>query len=481
MTEDVLTHTDVWNKCLQVIRDNINIQSFRTWFEPIKPLRLEGHVLTIQVPSQFFYEWIEEHYIALLRRTLRHFLGPEAKLEYSVIVENGAAEAEKVAVSMPTMTGEYKAKNPPVNLPLTGGKTIPNPFVIPGLKKVSINPQLNSYYTFDSFIEGECNRLARTAGLAVATRPGQTAFNPLLIYGGVGLGKTHLAQAIGNEVKKNHPNKVVLYVSSEKFTNQFVDSIKNNSVSDFISFYQLVDVLIVDDIQFFAGKERTQDIFFHVFNHLHQTDRQLILTSDCPPSELKGMEERLLSRFKWGLSADLQSPDLETRIAILRNKMYLEGITIPEEVTEYIAHNISSNVRELEGALISLLAQSSFNRKDIDIDLAQSIVKNFVKNASREISIDSIQKIVSDYFRLPVEKLKEKTRKREIVQARQISMFFAKQYTKSSLKTIGLHFGGRDHSTVIHALHTVDDLITTDKEFRRYVDDIRKKIQLASA
>jgi chromosomal replication initiator protein len=480
MTEEVLTHTDVWNKCLQVIRDNINIQSFRTWFEPIKPLRLEAGILTIQVPSQFFYEWIEEHYISLLRRTLRHFLGPDAKLEYSVIMENGGEDGDKLSVNMPTQIGEYKVKNPPVNMPLTGSKTIPNPFVIPGLKKVSINPQLNSYYTFESFIEGECNRLARTAGLAVATRPGQTAFNPLLVYGGVGLGKTHLAQAIGNEVKKNHPNKVVLYVSSEKFTNQFVDSIKNNSVSDFISFYQLVDVLIVDDIQFFAGKERTQDIFFHVFNHLHQTDRQLILTSDCPPSDLKGMEERLLSRFKWGLSADLQSPDFETRIAILQNKMYLEGINIPNDVTEYIAHNISSNVRELEGALISLLAQSSFNRKEIDIDLAQAIVKNFVKNASREISIDSIQKIVSDYFRLPVEKLKEKTRKREIVQARQISMFFAKQYTKSSLKTIGLHFGGRDHSTVIHALHTVDDLISTDKEFRRYVDDIRKKIQITS-
>jgi chromosomal replication initiator protein len=480
MTEEVLTHTDVWNKCLQVIRDNINIQSFRTWFEPIKPLRLEAGILTIQVPSQFFYEWIEEHYISLLRRTLRHFLGPDAKLEYSVIMENGGEDGDKLSVNMPTHIGEYKVKNPPVNMPLTGSKTIPNPFVIPGLKKVSINPQLNSYYTFESFIEGECNRLARTAGLAVATRPGQTAFNPLLVYGGVGLGKTHLAQAIGNEVKKNHPNKVVLYVSSEKFTNQFVDSIKNNSVSDFISFYQLVDVLIVDDIQFFAGKERTQDIFFHVFNHLHQTDRQLILTSDCPPSDLKGMEERLLSRFKWGLSADLQSPDFETRIAILQNKMYLEGINIPNDVTEYIAHNISSNVRELEGALISLLAQSSFNRKEIDIDLAQAIVKNFVKNASREISIDSIQKIVSDYFRLPVEKLKEKTRKREIVQARQISMFFAKQYTKSSLKTIGLHFGGRDHSTVIHALHTVDDLISTDKEFRRYVDDIRKKIQITS-
>lgn len=476
------THQEIWGKCLEVIRDNIPTQSFRTWFEPIEPISLEKNVLTIQVPSQFFYEWIEEHYIGLLRRTIKHFLGADAKLEYSVIMEPSTTpEVESVSVHMPATTQDYRSTNPPVHLPLNTAKSVPNPFVIPGLKKVSINPQLNPYYTFDSFIEGECNRLARTAGVAVANRPGQTAFNPLLIYGGVGLGKTHLAQAIGNEVKRQHPSKVVLYVSSEKFTNQFVDSIKNNSVSDFISFYQLVDVLIVDDIQFFAGKERTQDIFFHVFNHLHQSDRQLILTSDCPPNDLKGMEERLLSRFKWGLSADLQSPDLETRMAILQNKMYHEGMEMPEDVVEYIADNITSNIRELEGALISILAQSSFNRRDIDMDLAHQIVKNFVKNANRELSIDSIQKIVSEYFRLPVEKLKEKTRKREIVQARQISMFFAKQFTKSSLKTIGLHFGGRDHSTVIHALNTVDDLMATDKEFRRYVDDIRKKIQLATS
>jgi chromosomal replication initiator protein len=470
----------LWGKCLEVIQDNINTQSFRTWFEPIRPLRLEGNTLTIQVPSQFFYEWIEEHYVSLLRRTIRHFMGPEAKLEYSVIIENGEGGRES-SINIPTLSHEHSTKNPPVNLPLNNPKAIPNPFVIPGLKKVSIDPQLNPYYTFDSFIEGESNRLSRTAGLAVAKNPGQTAYNPLLIYGGVGLGKTHLAQAIGNEVKRHHPNKVVLYVSSERLMNQFIDSVKNNSVSDFLSFYQLVDVLIVDDIQFFGGKDRTQDIFFHVFNHLHQNGKQIILTSDTPPNELKSIDERLLSRFKWGLTADLQVPDQETRIAILKNKMYLEGIEIPDEVVEYIAYNITSNIRELEGAMISILAQSSFNRRDIDMELARQIVKNFVRNASREISIDNIQKIVSEYFHLPVEKLKEKTRKREIVQARQISMYFAKNFTKSSLKTIGLHFGGRDHSTVIHALNTVSDLMSTDKKFLQYVEDIRKKIQMCTA
>lgn len=476
----VMNYSAVWNKCLEVIRDNINTQSYKTWFEPIKPVRLDNNVLTIQVPSQFFYEWIEEHYVSLLSKTIRHFLGPDAKLEYSVVMESSNGEQQQYTVNMPTSFGEHKTKNPPVNLPLSSNRPPLNPFVIPGLKKISIDSQLNPMCTFDSFIEGECNRLARAAGLNIATRPGQTSYNPLLIYGSFGLGKTHLAQAIGNEVKRLNPEKVVLYISSEKFTNQFVDSIKNNTVSDFISFYQLIDVLIVDDIQFLAGKERTQDIFFHVFNHLHHSNRQIILTSDVAPGELKGMEERLLSRFKWGLSADLGVPDLETRMAILRHKMYQEGIEIPEEVVEYIAYNIKTNVRELEGAMISIIAQSSFNRKEIDLDLARHVIKNFVKNASRELSIDTIQKLVCEYFQISQEKLKEQTRKREYVQARQIAMYFCKEFTKSSLKTIGLHFGGRDHSTVIHALNTVNDLTCTDKEFKRYIEELRKKIQLCS-
>jgi chromosomal replication initiator protein len=472
---------EIWMQCLEVIKDNITPQHFKTWFEPVKPVKLENNVLTIQVPSQFFYEYLEEHFITLLYRTIKHFIGPDAKLEYRIVMEQGTDQTPKFAVNLPTVSSDIPPASFNGQISLGAGRSIPNPFVIPGLKKVSIDPQLNPLYTIDSFIEGECNRLARTAGIAVSNKPGQTAFNPLLIYSGVGLGKTHLAQAIGNETKKNFPNKVVLYVGSEKFTNQFIEAVKNSSVGDFVQFYQLIDVLIIDDVQFFAGKERTQDIFFHIFNHLHQTGKQLILTSDCPPNQLKGMEERLLSRFKWGLSADLQPPDLETRIAILKNKMYVEGIEIPDEVTEYIAHNITTNVRELEGAMISLMAQSTFNRRGIDLDLAKQIIKNFVRNTCREISIDSIQKIVCDYFQLPVERLKEKTRKREIVQARQISMYFAKEYTKSSLKTIGLHFGGRDHSTVIHALHTVNDLIDTDREFKRYVEDIKKKIQLSSA
>ncbi len=477
----VKTYADVWSDCLKIIKDNVSLQSFKTWFEPIKPVKLEDNVLTIQVPSQFFYEWLEEHYVSLLRKTIKRELGDEARLEYRIVVENSSGKANPYTIKYPNYnTGNNK--NPEVSAPLVVGNSIKNPFIIPGLKKVNIESQLSSQYNFDSYVEGDCNRLARSAGFAVATKPpGATAFNPLVLYGGVGLGKTHLAQAIGNEFKQNFPNKTVLYVSSEKFTNQFIDALKNNAVNDFIHFYQLIDVLIMDDIQFFANKDKTQDIFFHIFNHLHQSGKQLVLTSDRSPRDLEGMEERLLSRFKWGLSADLQLPDFETRIAILEKKMYADGIELPREVVEFVAYNISTNIRELEGALISLLAQASLNKKEIDLDLSKKIIKNFVKSISREVSIEYIQKTVCEHFSIPVEKLKEKTRKRAVVQARQLSMYLAKNFTKNSLKVIGKHFGGRDHSTVIHSCQAVQNLIDTDTMFSDSVKDIEKKIQMSIA
>jgi len=357
--------------------------------------------------------------------------------------------------------------------------TIKNPFVIPGLKKINVDANLNASYTFENFIEGECNRLARSAGYAVASKPGGTSFNPLLIYGGVGLGKTHLAHSIGIEIKNNNPEKIVLYVSSERFTHQFIDAVKNNETNDFVHFYQMIDVLIIDDIQFLAGKEKTQDVFFHIFNHLHQTGKQIILTSDKAPVDMQGVEQRLLSRFKWGLSADLQSPGLETRIAILKKKMYQDGIELPGDVIEYLAYSITTNVRELEGALISLIAQSSLNKKAVTLDLAKQMIDKFVKNTAREVSIDYIQKVVSDYFNMPVELMKSKTRKREIVQARQISMYFSKKLTKSSLASIGMQCGGKDHATVLHACKTVNNLQDTDKHFRKYITDLDKKLNLS--
>ncbi|MFN5428320.1 MAG: chromosomal replication initiator protein DnaA, partial [Bacteroidota bacterium] len=357
---------------------------------------------------------------------------------------------------------------------------VKNPFVIPGLKKMQIDPQLNPIYTFDAFVEGDCNRVARRAGKTVAEKPGNNSFNPLVIYGGVGLGKTHLAQAIGNEVKRLHPSKVVLYVSSEKFINQFQDHSRNNAINDFIHFYQLIDVLIIDDVQFFSRAERSQDAFFAIFNHLHQSGKQLVLTSDKAPKDLDGMQERLLSRVRWGLSADLQIPDYEVRIEILEKKMKNDGLEMPRDVVKYVAYNINTNVRELEGALISLLAQSSLNKKEIDVELAKKVLRNFVKTSSKEITIEAIQKMVCEYFDVSYDKLLHKTRKREIVQARQITMYLAKAFTKNSLKNIGEHFGGRDHTTVIHSCQTVKDLMDTDSFFRENVMELTQKVQLAA-
>src|SRR6185437_8255774 len=323
------THQELWDNCLAVIKDNVNGQSYKTWFEPIVPVKLEGKILTIQVPSVFFFEWLEEHYVSLLKKTIKKEMGPGAKLEYNIIVENSSDGTKPHTMKVPTQRHKHD-DDLEISIP-SNGSSFKNPFIIPGIKKVNIDSQLNASYNFSNYIEGDCNRLARSAGQAVAARPGGTSFNPLFIYGGVGLGKTHLAQAIGNQVKENLKNKTVLYITSEKFTSQFVESIKNNSINDFVNFYQLIDMLIVDDVQFFANKDKTQDIFFHIFNHLQQNGKQLVLTSDRPPKDLAGLEERLLSRFKWGLSADLQIPDFETRYAIMEHKMYADGIELSKD------------------------------------------------------------------------------------------------------------------------------------------------------
>ena len=472
-------HERIWNNCLNVIKDNVPSISFRTWFEPIVPLKLENDILTIQVPSPFFYEYLEEQYIDILRKVIKKEMGPEAKLEYNVVMQNNSYNNNKpYTVKFPAKSSK-EIKNTPVSVPLDASEnTIKNPFVIPGLKKLDIDPRLNPENSFDNFIEGECNRLARSAGYAVSKNPGGTAFNPLLVYGDSGLGKTHLAQAIGIEVKELFPEKTVLYVNANKFQTQFVDAIRNNNKNDFLHFYQMIDVLIIDDVHEFAGKEKTQDTFFHIFNHLHQSGKQLILTSDKPPVELQGMESRLLSRFKWGLSADLQAPDFETRMAILKKKTYNDGIELPEEVLEYISTHISDNIRELEGALISLLAQSTLNKKEITLDLTKEMIDKLIKSTKREISIDYIQKVVCNYYNIGLEQLQSKTRKREIVQARQVAMFFSKSMTKSSLATIGSQIGGKDHATVLHACKTVNNLIETDKRFRLQVDEIEKKLKM---
>ena len=470
------TAENVWNNCLLFIKDNISEQAFKTWFEPIKAVKLNHKALSVQVPSKFFFEWLEEHYLPVLKVALKRELGDNAKLVYVIKMENTYSNKKPFTVNIPSSnTNISKAQN--VNAPLSISKrTLKNPFVIPGIQKVKIESQLNPAYTFENFVEGESNRLPRQAGQAVANKPGGTSFNPLFIYGGVGLGKSHLLHAIGVDIKEKYPEKTVLYISIEKFIQQFIEAVKSNSRNDFIHFYQMIDVLLVDDVQFLSGKPGTQDVFFHIFNHLHQNGKQVVLTSDKAPVDMQEMEQRLLSRFKWGLSAEIQSPDYATRIAILNNKLYRDGVIMPEEVVAYIAKNINTNVRDLEGALISLIAQSSFNRKEINLELAKSVVDKLVKNTKREISIDHIQKIVSDYFNMSVETLQSKTRKRHIVQARQLAMFFAKKLTKSSLASIGSQIGKRDHATVLHACKTVNNLADTDRDFKKYVSDLTKKL-----
>ena len=463
----------VWSNCLEFIKDNITEQQFNTWFVPIVPVELEGNALKIKVPSRFFYEWLEENFISLLKSAMTFTLGVNSRLVY--IVDNPLTKEQLPSTNRPelakqTLTLATETKDPGLK----------NPFVIPGIREITVDPQLNLHQNFDNFVEGASNRLARSAGMAVANKPGGTAFNPLFIFGGVGLGKTHLAHAIGVDIKEKYPKKKVLYVSAEKFTQQFISASTakdkdKNTLNDFIHFYQLIDVLIVDDIQFLSGKVKTQDAFFHIFNHLHQNGKQVILTSDKAPVDLFDIEQRLLSRFKWGLSAELQTPDYETRYKILENKFYNDGAEIGEDIIAYLAENIRTNVRELEGVSNSLIAQAAFNRKEYSIELAQSIIDKSVKNNKNDLTIDHIQQIIADYFNLDIESLHSKTRKRNVVQARQLAMFFSKKYTKNSLSTIGSQIGQRDHATVLHACKTVENLIETDRAFKKYVSDLETK------
>jgi chromosomal replication initiator protein len=495
-----LSPENAWNECLEIIRDNISRQSFRTWFAPLKPLKLETegelHRLTVQLPSQFYYEWLEEHYYSLLRKTVTKVLGPGGRLFYDVVIEKDDVEQgyegaslhlpARHAANEPAASTEAPVSRRAVTSP--SGRTheiaaqmsapVSSPFVIPGIQKVQVDSRLNPNYTFDRFIEGDCNRLARSAALAIAQRPGGTSFNPFLMYGGVGLGKTHLIQAIGNYVAAGNSGQSVLYVSSERFTTEFVQAIQHNRVAEFSLFYRQIDLLIIDDVQFFGGKEKTQEEFFHIFNALHQSGKQIVLSADRPPKDIHGIEERLLSRFQWGLAADVQVPDLETRTAILNRKSEEDGIDVSHDVLEFVAHNIKSNIRELEGALIRLLAHSTLRKREIDVTMAREVLADLIKETRVTLTIEEIQQIVCDYFSIPEDLVRAKTRKREVVQARQVAMFFSKQLTQHSLKTIGLHFGGRDHSTVIHANQSVENQIETDPKFKSMIEEIGNRLQL---
>jgi chromosomal replication initiator protein len=461
----------VWTDCLQVIKESVGEENFNTWFKPIVPLSVEGDVLTIQVPSQFFYEWLEDNYVPVLKKALSVVLGPTGRLEYSVIVDSGNTNNPPVAVHYPNGMGTKRNHT-------NGTGDEYSPFSFKALNPQTVNSRLNPTYTFDNFVEGDCNRLARSAGVAVAKKPGITSFNPLMLYGGVGVGKTHLVQAIGNEIRNNMPNKIVLYVDQNDFTTQFLNALQNHKLQDFQNFYLQVDLLILDDVQFLAGREKTQEIFFHIFNQLHQSGKQIIMTSDCPPRDMKGFQERLLSRFKWGLTADLQEPDFETKLAIIHRKMQADGIDIPTEVAEYLAYSVDTNLRDMEGVLNSLIFHATLLKKNIDLELAKEVLKNIIKEIQSDVSVDFIQKTVSEYFKVDLESLKSKVKKREIVIPRQVAMYFCKRYTQLTLALIGNNFGGRDHSTVIHALESVEDMMKTDSNFKSSVEELGKKLKL---
>jgi chromosomal replication initiator protein len=540
---------DVWNECLSIIRENVNSQSYKTWFGPLEAQSLETEdeiqKLTIQLPSRFHYEWLEDHYFSLLRKAITSVLGSNGRLFYDVVAEqsdledldappsrtSSSAQQEDPAPSASSdeesperpssppgnrgpSAGSRSQNRPPPGRQAQGARAtgrqqqggsasarnrqtssggnaapssdgdasqdppVQNPFAIPGIQTTEIDSKLNDGYTFERFIEGDCNRLARSAAWAIAQEPGGTSFNPFLVYGGVGLGKTHLIQAVGNYADAQDNVDKVLYVSSERFTTEFVQSIQRNRIGEFSMFYRQIDLLIVDDVQFFSGKEKTQEEFFHIFNALHQSGKQIVLSADRPPREIEGIEERLLSRFQWGLSADVQPPGLETRIAILQRKAEDDGVDLDQDVIEFMAHNIKSNIRELEGALVRLLAHSSLHQRELNLQLAKDVLRDLVEDQQVNLTIEEIQRIVCEYLDIEEDLVRAKTRKREVVRARQIAMYYSKQLTQHSLKTIGLHFGGRDHSTVIHANNTVEDQMETDAQFRSMVEEIGRKIEL---
>ena len=446
------TYREVWQTCLSQIKEQTSSEEFSKWFKPIVPLDFDGTTLKLRVPNESYVYYIEKHFIKLLTPIIHQQFGLKARLRYAVPQSEQPAPVVASEADM-TAINTFAARTDTAN--------IKNPFVIPGIRKLVIDPQLNPNYTFDTFVEGECNRLCRSAGVSVAVSPGTTPFNPLYIYGDPGLGKTHIAQAIGMEAKQRRPSMQVLYVSMNKFQAQFTNA---------------VDMLIIDDIQELAGKVKTQNAFFNIFNHLHLSGKQLVLTSDKPPVELKDIEQRLLTRFKWGLSAQLMLPDFDTKVKIIRNKAYRLGAEVSDEVVDFLANNINANVREIEGALSSLVANASFLGKKVTVSLAKEILKVYVQFTQKEITIDHIRKVVCEYLDLSEEKFNSPRRTREVAQARQIAMYLSKQHTKAPLTVIGASIGGKNHATVLHACKAISNLIETDKVFRHQIEEIEKRV-----
>lgn len=467
MLNNSQSYSDVWQNCLTKIKERTSEDEFVKWFKPIVPLNFDGTTLQLRVPNESYVYHIEKNYIPFLRPVIREMFGTQTKLRYAVPKSEQAPVPVSADADITNITRFAEQ---------TDTANIKNPFIIPGIKRIIIDPQLNPAYTFESFIEGDCNRLVRSTGMAVALNPGKTPFNPLYIYGCSGLGKTHLAQAIGAEVRQRYPGLQVLYVSMNKFQAQYTTALFNNEINDFIHFYQMVDVLIIDDIQELAGKRSTQNAFFNIFNHLQLSGKQLILTSDKPPVELKDIDERLLTRFKWGLAAELEIPDYQTKIKIIRSKVDKLGANISDDVIEYLADNIKANVREIEGALKSLVANAQVLNKRITVALARDILKIYVQFHQKEITIDAIKSVVCDCLGVTAESFNSTRRTREIAQARQIAMYLSKKYTKAPLAAIGSMIGGKNHATVLHSCKQITNLIETDKAFKAQMEEIERRI-----
>ena len=462
-------YVSLWKRCLQMIHDNVPETTFKTWFEPIVPLKYEDKALTIGVPSPFFYEFLEDKFAELLRATLNKQIGEGTRLMYSVLTD----KTNQISVNL---EGTNRSSAVPASGVIRDGNKAPNPMKAPAPQ--DLDPHLNPNYNFDNFIKGASNEFSRTVGETVAKNPAKT-FNPLFLYGPSGVGKTHLTNAIGTRIKELYPEKRVLYVSAHLLQVQYTDSVRTNNYNSFMKFYQNIDVLIVDDIQEFAGLSKTQNTFFHIFNHLHQNGKQLILTSDRAPVMLQGMEERMLTRFKWGLVAELEKPDKELRKNILRNKIHRDGLNIPERVINYIAENVNESVRELEGIINSLLAQSILFKREIDMDLAQLIIKKAVRIIeNKPLDIDTIITKVCEHYKLDESVLHSKSRKREVVQIRQMAMFLAKKHTDISASKIGHLIGNRDHATVLHACKIMKDLVEVNKEVKEEVEKIEASFRV---
>ena len=454
----------LWKKCLEIIRDNVNDKAYSTWFRPIVPIKYEGNDFTIQVPSHFFYEYIEEQYAHLIHSTLTRLTGKNVIINYRVFVDNSDEKKGHTTIqSDRRVTGE----KPAVNL-----NKSPDPLTPPQEWYSHLNERLG----FHNFFEGPSNVLARGVGESIAREPGKT-FNPLYLYGSVGVGKTHLCHAIGNKIREFYPEKKVIYISSHLFQVQFTDASRNNTFNDFINFYQGVDVLIIDDIQEFIGKEKTQNAYFHIFNHLHLLGKQLVLTSDKSPNEMQGLEERMITRMKWGMTAELHKPDLELRKQILRYKISQNGLNLSDTIINYIAENVTEHVRDLEGIVTSLVAHALVYNKEIDLELTRQVVSKFVSLDNKIITPEKIQNTVSNYFHIDLKDIHSKSRKQEIAKARQIAMFLCKKYTNYSFAHIGSIVGKRDHATVLHACRTVQDLIDIDKSFRSTMNDIENLLK----